>query len=173
MPDNGYLPYKTINVLMDRDYLDQILEDVLVGKNKLSKKEQITFSNQFRHYIKVLGFRNPTIAPFPLQLRAYRSAFIEKDEVIPFTLSVWVKTHLEFADKVKTWMENNDWKTLGFEREYQESEGFTNAWPDNLSLDQLVSNFEKDHPDAKFDRNDLILMVIWLSGKLPQEESQL
>jgi hypothetical protein len=173
MPENGYLPYKAINVFVERDYLNQILEETLMGKSKLSKKEQIQFANQLKHYVNVLGFRNPTIAPLPLQVRALRSAFVEKDEVIPFILSTWVKININFAEKVKTWLVKNQWKNLAYEREYQETEGFLISWPDDLTFDNIVKKYKKDHPEEDFDRNDLILMVIWLSGRLPREDSQL
>ena len=173
MSEKEYLPYKTINVFMDRDYLHQLLENILKQRDKLSKEDQINFSKQFKQHVNVLGFRNPLLAPLSLQVKAYVSAFEEKDEVIPFTLSTWTKINLEFAEKVQSWLEKENWKGLDLERTYDESQGFLNEWPEKLTFDKLTKKYEKDYPDEEYNKDDLILMVLWISGQLPQEDSQL
>lgn len=173
MSEKEYLPYKAINVFMDHDYLHQLLENILKQRDKLSKEEQITFSKLFKQNVKVLGFRNPLLAPLSLQVNAYASAFEEKEEVILFTLSTWAKINIEFAEKIRSWLEKENWEGLALERTYDESEGFLNEWPDKLTFDKLTKKYEKDHPGEEFNRDDLILMVLWVSGQLPQEDSQL
>jgi len=173
MSEMERLPYKTINVFIEQTNLHNLLEEVLKGKDKLKKEDQIKFSKFFRHHVNILGFRNPTIAPFPLQVKAYLSAFEQKEEVIPFTLSTWVKIHQSFAEKVKYWLEGQGWTNLELERFFQESEGFSNKWPENTTVDGLVENFLKDNPKEKPSREDLILMIFWISGMLPEEEIQL
>lgn len=173
MSENEYLPYKTINVFINREYLDQVLENVLKNKEKLSKQNQIAFANQFKHHIKVLGFRNPLIAPLPLQVRAYASAFEEKDDVIPFTLSAWSQINAGFAGEVRSWLEKENWNVLPLERHFDETEGFINEWPKKLTFEKLIKNYKKDHPDDEINQDDLILMIVWISGQLPPEDSQL
>jgi len=173
MSEMDHLPYKTINVFLSQNYLSQLLEEILNKKNSLNKEDQIEFSKHFRQYVKILGFRNPTIAPLPLQIKAFISAFEEHEEVIPFTLSTWVKIRQSFAEKVKVWLEEHGWKNLQLKRDFQESEGFQNTWPQKWSLDKLVKDFNKDNPDEESSREDLILMVLWISGQLPKEETQL
>ena len=173
MSEMDHLSYKTINVFVSQDYLHKLLEEILKGKNSLKKEDQIEFSKHFRQYVQVLGFRNPTIAPLPLQINAYISAFEKQDEVVPFTLSTWVKIRSAFAKKVKTWLSENGWKNLELKREFVESEGFLNTWPQTWTFDKLVKEFNKDNPDEKPSREDLLLMIIWISGQLPKEETQL
>jgi len=173
MSEIEYLPYKTINVLINRDYLHQVLENILINKGGLSKENQIAFSKQFKQHIKVLGFRNPLIAPIPLQVRAYASAFEEKDDVIPFTLSTWAQINTDFAEEVRTWMEKEGWRVLPLERHFDETEGFINEWPNKLTFEKLTKKYKKDHPNDEINEDDLILMVIWISGQLPPEDSQL
>lgn len=169
MLEKELLPYKAINVFIERGYLEKVLKEILEGIDKLSKDDQIAFTRFFRKYVNVLGFRNPTRAPFTLQVNAYVSAFEEKDEVIPFSLSTWTKLNLDFAEIVKDWLEAEGWKDLALERTFEESEGFILDWPEKLTFDALVSQFKKSNPDVDFDRDDLILMVLWIAGKLPKE----
>ena len=91
MPEKEYLPFKTINVFIERNYLDKVIKELLEGVNTLSREEQIEFANFFRKHIKILGFRNPVRAPLSLRINAYASAFEEKDDVIPYTLTTWAR----------------------------------------------------------------------------------
>ena len=171
MPEKEYLPFKAINVFIERDYLEKVIKEILDGIDDLSKEEQSAFTSFFRKYVSVLGFRNPVRAPLPLQIKAYASAFEEKDEVIPYTLTTWTKLKSSFADQVKKWLEDQGWEDLNPERTFQENEGFISNWPKNLTFDQIEKKFKKAHPDDDFSRDDLILMVLWISGNLPEEQA--
>ncbi len=50
MSDVEYLPYKAVNVFINREYLEQLIETVLKGYNNLPKEKQIAFVKQFRQY---------------------------------------------------------------------------------------------------------------------------
>lgn len=173
MADNDYLPYKAINVFINRDYLEDVLKQVLERKGELPKEDLVAFNNQFKHYVTILGFRNPARAPLPLQVKAYATAFEEKDEVIPFTLSTWVELNENLAQMVISWLESQNWDRLMVRRDYKENEGFLNNWPASLTFDQLDEDFRKANPNADYEKDDLILMTIWISGRLPEEESDI
>lgn len=169
MTTNEILPFKSINVYIERDYLEKVAKNILEGVGKLKKEEQIGFSQNFRKFVSVLGFRNPLRAPLSLQVNAYASAFEEKEEVIPFSLTTWAKVNTDLADKVKSWLESEGWEGLALVRDYEEDSGFIADWPDDITFDQVEENFQKAHPEFEFDRDDLILMVLWIAGKLPKE----
>jgi len=166
------LSFKIINVFIDRDYLESKIESIHQNIKQLPKNDQIAFNNQFRKYVKVLGFRNPLRAPITLQVKAHASAFEEKDEVVPFTLSTWTKLNQDFANQVKDWLDSLGWEDLALERSFESASGFINEWPKKLTLDKLVKQFKKDKPDLDFSQDDLILMVFWVSGQLPPEQAE-
>lgn len=172
MSEIDYLPYKTINVFIEeREYLNQVIETVLDGKDSLSKEEQINFVQQFKQYVNVLGFRNVLKAPKKLQINAYAAAFETKNEVVPFTLSTWAAIKSTLATEVKDWLQSEGWEHVAMQRSFDENEGFVNQWPEGLTFEKLAESFEKAHPKTKADRNDLILMLLWISGQLPTEQS--
>jgi hypothetical protein len=173
MPEIEYLPHKAINIFIERDYLEKVLNSILEDVQKLPKDEQIIFTNLFKKYVTVLGFRNPLRAPLGLQVNAYVSAFEKKDEVIPFTLTTWTRLNLDFAEKVRDWLESEGWEVLTLARTFEESEGFNSDWPEDLSFDQIEEKFKQTNPDVDFTRDDLILMVLWITGYLPKEQSDL
>lgn len=173
MTNNEYLPYKTINVFIERDHLQKILESILQNIKTLPKDDQISFGNFFREHVEIFGFRNPMRAPLPLQINAFVRAFEDKDEVIPFTLSTWTKINENFSKIVKEWLNSKGWKELRFEKKFDETEGFTRDWPENLTFENLKEEFNKVQKDLEYEDNDLMLMIMWISGKLPDEDNSL
>lgn len=173
MNENDVRPYRAINVYIERDHLENVLEQILSKLNSLPKPEQINFIKKFKQYVKVNGFRNPTMAPLPLRVNAYAIAFEEKDEVIPFTLSTWTKINPDLAATVKNWLDDKGWEDLVLDREYDETGGFKPEWPEDFSLENLVEQFQKDHPEGSFDPDNIILMALWVSGKLPKEQTDI
>ena len=169
MTDNTYLPYKSINVFIEREYLESVLSQILENLDNLGKEDQIVFNQMFRRYVNVLGFRNPVRAPLPLRVNAYASAFEEKEEIVAFTLSLWTKLNIEFAKKVEQWLQTEGWENLSLERSFEEGEGFGQEWPEDLTFEQLEDKYQTAHSKDKFDRNDLILMVMWITGNLPKD----
>jgi hypothetical protein len=173
MPANEYLPFRAINVFIDDDNLKKTLKDILEHINILPKEDQIAFVNLFKEYVTILGFRNPLHAPLPLQVNAYLKAFEDKDEVIPFTLSTWTKIEPDLAKTVEEWLQSEGWKNLCLQRSFEDSQGFIRDWPDSSTVEDLISDFKKRHPDLEYEDHDLILMALWISGRLPEEESGL
>ena len=66
-----------------------------------------------RKYVTVLGFRDPSRAPLTLQINALAKAFEEKDEVVPYILSIWAKVNKKLAGEVKDWLSEQGLKDLG------------------------------------------------------------
>jgi len=47
--------------------------------------------------------------------------------------------------------------------------GFLVRWPQKDSYDVLDAAYAEAYPDAKTETDDLRLMVVWMSGRLPYE----
>lgn len=172
MAENETVSFKAINVFIERNYLEDLLSRILQAKKNLPKDGQISFNNHFKKFVTVLGFRDPLRAPLQLQINAFASAFEDKEEVVPFTLSTWTKLNHDFAEQVRDWLDSEGWKNLSLDRSYDDSDGFISDWPKGLTFDKLNKKFKKANPDEEINQNDLILMVMWISGQLPPEQSE-
>lgn len=173
MTEIEYLPFKSINVFINRDYLERVIRLVLQEYRQLPKEKARSFVTQFREHVNILGFRNTIKAPISLQVNALASAFEEKNEVVPFTLSTWTLVRSSLAAEVKSWLKSEGWKGLSVDREFNDTEGFLSDWPKKLTFGKIIKDFKKTKPDVEFENDDLILMVIWISGKLPPDDSEL
>ncbi len=168
MDTKEVLSYRAINVFFEREYLEKVLNSVLEGLKALPKEKQQEFNSNFRKYVKVLGFRDPVRAPLSLQINAFVNAFETKEEIIPITLTSWAIINLPFVKQVLKWLESEGWNNLNYDRTYLHNEGFASNWDEQVTFDQIDEDFKKAQPDIDYERNDLILMVLWLSGKLPK-----
>ncbi len=169
MSEIDYLPYKSINVLIEREPLEDILKRILQEINTLPKPDQINFVKEFKKYVKINGFRNPTMAPLAIRVMNYADAFEEKNEVIPFTFSTWTKTHPAFSEAVQKQLESLGFDNLLLQRKYEENKGFLPNWPQDLSTEAFLEKFHSANPKIDFDENAIIAMAAWISGKLPEE----
>ena len=169
MAEKAILPYKAINVYMNQEYLDTVLTTAITSVKKLPKKDQIAFSHFMKKYANVLGFRDPSRAPVSLQVKALARAFEEKDEVVPVVLSIWSKANKKLVKPVKTWLEGEGFKNLTTERDYEEDTGFIADWPKKMTFDKMVKKFRKDNPELVIEQDDLILLVLWMTGQLPND----
>ena len=98
MAENETVSFKAINVFIERNYLEDLLSRILQAKKNLPKDGQISFNNHFKKFVTVLGFRDPLRAPLQLQINAFASAFEDKEEVVPFTLSTWTIARLAILE---------------------------------------------------------------------------
>lgn len=169
MSDKALLPFRAINIYMNQEYLESVLATTLSGVKKLPKKDQIAFSQFMKKYVNVLGFRDPSRAPFSLRVKALARVFEEKDEVVPVVLSIWTKTNKKLVKPVKAWLEGEGFKNLATERVYTEESGFIAEWPKKLAFEKMVKKFQKDNPEVKIEQDDLILLALWITGQLPSD----
>jgi len=161
------LPFKTINVYLERGFLEKILEQILRNIRNLPKETQIEFTQVFKKFVTVLGFRNPLHAPLPLQIKAFANAFEEKEEIIPFTLSAWATLNNELANGVFDWLKSKKWTDLEKNRGYEDSLGFSNDWPESQPLESISKKFEESNPKIQSTDDEIMLMILWISGRLP------
>jgi hypothetical protein len=160
--------YKAINVFIEREDLEEVLLHLFKKLRSLPKDVQKKFFAAFRKYVKINGFRNPVMAPPPLQVNALADAFEEKDEVIPFTLSTLTKTLPDLAESVKAFLGEEAYGTMAFERPFVEGEGFVPGWPKKMTTETFLKKFAKAYPDVNTSSTALILLAAWISGSIPE-----
>lgn len=61
MPQLEHSPYKSINVYIERDFLEGLLESILQGFNELPKEDQLMFVKAFKQHVTILGDRKSVV----------------------------------------------------------------------------------------------------------------
>jgi len=165
-----YLPFKAVNVYMQPDYRKSVVEYLLTHIKKLKANDKARLIAAIKKYVKVNGFRNPTLAPLSLKVNAYTQAFEKESSLVRITLELWVLLQKKLQTNVKSFLQTKKWKCLSMDREIlDDEEAFLPKWPKSQTSEKVFKAFKKVFPDFKTNQDDVSLMTIWISGHLPTE----
>jgi len=115
-------------------------------------------------------FRNPLAAPLALQVRAMESPFEKESRFVKAILSSWADINSDLQAKVQAVLPE-----LGFEPNdqaplYPDPENaFAVGWPEDLSFEKLA-DLVKQKTETDASSNEISLMTVWLTGRLPGSE---
>ncbi len=167
---NSSLPLISLNVFLLPDFRREILTTVLYQKDDLSPDNTQELRQAIREFVKISGFRNPLAAPQALQVRAMESPFEKESRFVKAILSSWADINSDLQAKVQAVLPE-----LGFEPNdqaplYPDPENaFAVGWPEDLSFEKLA-DLVKQKTETDASSNEISLMTVWLTGRLPGSE---
>ena len=164
---NSLLPLISLNVFLLPDFRREILTTVLNQKDDLSPEIKQELRQAIKEFVKISGFRNPLAAPQALQVRAMESPFEKESRFVKAILSSWADINSDLQAKVYSVLPE-----LGFEPNdqapfYPDPENaFAVAWPEDLSF-EMLADLVKQKTETDASSNEISLMTVWLTGRLP------
>ena len=167
---NSLLPLISLNVFLLPDFRREILTTVLDQKDNLSPEIKQEFRQAIKEFVKISGFRNPLAAPQALQVRAMESPFEKESRFVKAILSSWADINSDLQAKVQAVLHE-----LGFEPNVQAplypdpENAFAVGWPEDLSFEKLA-DLVKQKTEIDASSNEISLMTVWLTGRLPGSE---
>lgn len=164
-----FLPFHAINEFMLTEYRREVIKTVLSSLNALELDNQKKINLLIKRNVKVPGFRNSSQAPLPMLINGAIQAFEKSASFSAQILSAWAELHPELRNNVQALLENRDWKILPEETDRTKLPGFLTRWPAEDSFEMLIKAFRETFPEASASDDDISLMIVWLSGRLPYE----
>lgn len=163
-----FLPFAAINNFMLPEYRSQVLSKVISGLSRQPNKNAGMLKSLIKKYIRVSGFRDSSHAPALLIARNADHAFEESSDFAARTIACWADLKPELAKEVFELLEERGWKDiLPLEADRAELPGFLTRWPEKENFDSILAGYKEKFPDSKTEDNDISLMTVWLSGRLP------
>lgn len=162
-----FIPFHAINDMMLSEYRLQVLQLVLSKLDELPADKKIGIQTSVRRYAQVQGFRNAALAPAPLKAKGSVKVFEQNPGFVAQILSAWARLQPEFAQRVFSLLEKREWKLLPLETEREKLPGFLTRWRKSEDFDVLHAAYREGNPQETASDDDISLMVIWLSGRLP------
>jgi hypothetical protein len=162
-----FLPFHAINEFMVNDYRLQVLQTVFSQFGKLPGARRAAINGLVKRLIQVPGFRNSTLAPAGVKARSAATVFERQPEFVAQVLQSWADLNPDLREKVHAFLSAREWDLLPAEADRSKLPGFTPEWPEGQDYDVLGEGFAEMYPDVTVDVNDLRLMMVWLSGRLP------
>ena len=162
-----FYPFHAINDFMLSDYRHEVLQQVLSDTGKLSSGQRCAIKNDIKHLVKVPGFRDSSGAPLPLKIRGAESTFERNAGFAAKILQGWSEIHADLRQQVYDLLKNRNWEILPADADRTKLPGFLGNWPKDDTYEVLNKAFSEIYPDSQASENDVRLMVVWLSGRLP------
>jgi len=164
-----FFQFHAINEFMLPDYRQQVLNLVFSRSDELTADRRNALNNQVKRHVSVPGFRNSTQAPAAVKARASVKAFEKSPELAAQVLSAWYELHPDLRQKVYDLLVERGWTLLPVEADRAKLPGFMVTWPKQDEFEVLNTAFHEKHPDFPVENNDISLMAVWLSGRLPYQ----
>jgi len=164
-----FLPFHAINEYMLDDYRQLVIQSVLGNFKKLSEEQQRKINSLIKNNVRVQGFRNSAVAPLPLKINGCIETFKKSHEFVAQVLSAWSEINSETKKTIFGYLEERSWKLLPIDVDRSLLPGFMLEWPDEDSFEILIDSFREKYPDYSLSDDDISLMVVWLSNRLPYE----
>jgi hypothetical protein len=162
-----FIPFHAINDMMLSEYRLQVLQFVFSKIDDLPTVKKNGILASVKRFAQVQGFRNAALAPAPLKAKGSVKAFEQQPAFVALILSAWASLQPDFAIRVYKLLEKRGWKLLPIETEREKLPGFLTRWRKSEDFDVLHAAYRDENPDETASDDDISLMVIWLSGRLP------
>jgi hypothetical protein len=165
----AFLPFSAINDYMREDYRLEVVRAVLQSLPDLPKGEREGVERQISKNVKVPGFRNSSKAPYQVKVKPVADAFQKNSHLAAAILSAWSASQLELRSQVVDLLTSRGWEILPAEADRTKLPGFLTRWPKSEEFEILDRAFHAKYPDIPAKDDDISLMVVWISGRLPYE----
>ena len=165
----SFLPFHAINEFMTSEYRLEVVRSTLSALPGLPEKYQSPINKLTGRLVKIPGFRHSLKAPAPLRIKPTVEAFEKSPDLVAAILSAWAEAHAELLENVYTLLQARGWDILPIDAERLRLPGFITVWPHGENFEVLNQAFKDMYPEAAASSNDVSLMVVWISGRLPYQ----
>jgi hypothetical protein len=179
MNDNNisFMPFNAINQFMVTEYRLEVIRNVFSHLDQLSAERNKNVSRLFGRLVNVPGFRNSSLAPLPIKIKQSITAFEKSAEFASQILMAWSELNSELRQQVYDILKERDWDILPVDADRTKLPGFMVTWPVSQPYEVLNQAFDEKFPQKTCSDDDVRLMIVWLSGRLPvnmegEEESK-
>jgi hypothetical protein len=175
MDDNKevkFLPFHAINEFMNDDYRSNVVQVTLNGLASLPSELRKPIDQFTNHFVKVTGFRNSIKAPVYLKIKPYVEAFQKQPKLVAATLIAWAAINQELQNQVFEVLQTRHWELLPIDTDRTKLPGFLIVWPKDETFDTIYQSFKETYPNSTASNDDVSLMTVWLSDRLPFPSDQ-
>lgn len=168
-PTAAYLPFHALNEFMNDEYRLEVIRNTLQSLNALSSTHQSTLQRLTKKLVSIPGFRNSQKAPLMLKVREMVPIFKKNPDLVAAIVSAWASLHTQLSQDVYQLLTEREWEILPVDADRTRLPGFHTVWPQGEDFVSLTSAYREKYPQAEAEDNDISLMVVWLSNRLPYE----
>lgn len=164
-----FLPFHAINEFMRPDFRLSMIRTTLQVLPQLPEDLRAPVERLIRQSVKVPGFRNSAKAPASLKVKPTADTFEKNPFLVAAILSAWAEAKSELRQAVYELLSERGWEVLPPGADRTQLPGFMTTWPKGEDFEVLNEAFQEAYPDSSESNDEISLMVVWLSGRLPYQ----
>jgi hypothetical protein len=168
----AFLPFHAINEFMRPDYRLAVTRKALNSLPALPDAHRRRVEAVERLFVRVPGFRNSLKAPTAVKVRPMSEAFEKHPETVAAILSAWAESQPDLRANIQKLLSERGWDLLPMEADRSELPGFIPIWPHGENFDGIIAAYHEAYPEQAMLDDDISLMVVWQSNRLPYNEDQ-
>lgn len=168
----AFLPFNGLNQFMLPEFRQEVLFIVMSRLDQLPPFQKSNLIALIKRYFKLSGFRNPAMAPVGIKTKGAVAPFEKSAEFAAAILAAWAELNSELMSQVFHLLADRGWELLPLDADRTRLPGFLTRWPASESYDVLNQAFNEKHPQSRASENDVRLMAVWISGRLPFEKEE-
>lgn len=185
--DIQFIPFNAINEFMRNDYRTTVIRTVLTAAPELPENLRKPIIQAVKKHVKVPGFRNAEKAPAAIKAIAMGKAFEKNADVVINVIAAWAEIHAELHQQVSALLDAHGWKEFPTEISLESLSaekikewgilppnvdrtrlpGFVTTWPKDNDFETLYNAFVEMYPNVEESIDNVSLMVVWISMRLP------
>jgi hypothetical protein len=186
-----FLPFNAINEFMRPDFRIKVIRDTLNELPNLPEEYHNLVNRLTKKYVKVPGFRNSDKAPVMVKVLPLVKAFEKTPDIVAAILAAWSEAHSDLRTQVYSLLNVRNWRmlpatqsitpelltsdllhnwpVLPIEVDRTKLPGFFVYWPKGEDFDTLYNQYTEMFPESNASMDQVSLMVVWLSLRLPHQ----
>lgn len=164
-----FLPFHAINEFMRPDFRLAVVRAALQAAPTMPNDLRQPLDRLVKKAVRVPGFRDGSKAPTPLKVRPTAEAFEKNPDLVGAVLAIWAQSNTELGQQIYDLLVEKGWEILPVEANRAKLPGFMTVWPKGQDFGAINAAFHEKYPQAEASEDDVSLMVVWVSGRLPYE----
>lgn len=163
------IPFHALNEFMREDYRLHVIRTVLSARPNLPDHLGKPIDQLTKKFVKVPGFRNAERAPARVRAAPTAEAFEKHPEMVAAILAAWGEVNSVLRRQVYDLLSARGWNLLPLDAQRARLPGFFIRWPKSEEFEALHAAFNEMYPEAGASPDDISLMVVWVSCRLPYQ----
>ena len=163
------IPFHALNEFMRPDFRMSVVRTTLNALPELPDEYRHAIDKLVKKTVRIPGFRNSGKAPTALKAGPLAQTFEKNPNMVAAVLTAWAELHTPLRQQVYDMLDGRGWDLLPLQAERKKLPGFFTQWPKAESFESLTQTYAELYPQSEYDSDQVSLMIVWVSTRLPYE----
>jgi hypothetical protein len=163
------IPFHALNEFMRPDFRMSVVRSTLNALPELPDEFRNAIDKLVKKTVRIPDFRNSGKAPNALKAGPLTQTFEKNPNMVVAILSAWAELHAPLRQQIYDMLAGRGWDLIPLQAQRKKLPGFFTTWPKTESFETLTQAFAEMYPESEYDSDQVSLMIVWVSTRLPYQ----